>query len=173
MPKVIQDDIATGTICLCTQCGNSFQLNPEIAHDDWDRFESELSRHNHEIDKLRETLAALEKGRDALLQMKYKPRTKVSPVNQLPAELLGEIFSWCAHLPERDEAELARTHRRQNKAMTVLTLPILSIAQTCSLWRQVSFSRPDFWTDIIILFDTMYETFGALRSSSSEGQRLL
>ncbi|THU97697.1 hypothetical protein K435DRAFT_558650, partial [Dendrothele bispora CBS 962.96] len=115
--------------------------------------DNEIARYNQEIDRLPLTLSALETRRDGLIRGRDIQQSRISPVRKLPVEILGDIFALCAHFPERDEKEQLSAHRRRNKVTSITpSLPILSISQTCGLWRKLCLSRPELWTDIRVHF---------------------
>ncbi|KAF5354564.1 hypothetical protein D9758_011197 [Tetrapyrgos nigripes] len=172
------------TIILCDQCGRTFvptlqdenRLKCDMQDELRERFlptdtessqiiedirqlDGEITQYNLEIDRLRETLGTLEKRRDILLRAKETRQALFSPIRKLPPEVLGEILSLCAHLPERNAREIVSLHDRGYKRpLASLSLPILSVARTCRLWRDICLEKPDFWTDIVFHFDSMYET---------------
>ncbi|KAF5364417.1 hypothetical protein D9758_010685 [Tetrapyrgos nigripes] len=118
--------------------------------------DQQLSQYTQEIDQHCAALEALEKQRDSVLQTKAIRQALLAPICRLPVELLGEIFSWCSLFPVQDDAQLALSHSRGQKETFVISLPILNVSQTCTLWRNVALSRADLWTDITICFDSLY-----------------
>ncbi|KAK7466061.1 hypothetical protein VKT23_004785 [Stygiomarasmius scandens] len=124
--------------------------------------ETEIARYNYEIERLRLTLAGLELQRDLLTRVYDHQRTLISPVRKLPVEVLQQIFSLCSQFPDHldgsDEAVAALQNTRDDAEPTSeLYLPILDVAQTCSLWRKISLSTPSLWTHLDIWFDSLYD----------------
>ena len=64
----------------------------------------------------------------------------VAPVNQLPFEVIGEIFLWCIQLDEND------THRRRRDFVSSLSV----ITEVCNLWRAIALSMPVLWSRIVV-----------------------
>ncbi|THU97696.1 hypothetical protein K435DRAFT_555915, partial [Dendrothele bispora CBS 962.96] len=96
-----------------------------------------------EINRLRLTLSTLETQRDGLVRERDIQRSRASPVRRLPVELLGDIFGlW---------------ETNQCLSQYLCRFCLFHMTQTCSLWKKVCHSRPEFWTDICVHFDSMYD----------------
>ncbi|KAF5337981.1 hypothetical protein D9758_014329 [Tetrapyrgos nigripes] len=160
--------MTTSEIPLCTECGRTFHSSDLLAKlgddtipvsqvSDIERLDTEILRYNREIDQLRQSLFMLEKDRDRLVQEKETRQASLSPVRKMPNEILAEMFSWNAILPLPAGSEGFSLHHRDPKPSSYVALPILNIAHTCRLFRDVCLNRPDFWSHIILRFDSLYD----------------
>ncbi|THU86027.1 hypothetical protein K435DRAFT_373591 [Dendrothele bispora CBS 962.96] len=118
----------------------------------------EIQRYDTEIHRLRQTLSRLEKEQRAAIRSRDARKALLSPIRKLPIELLSEIFSWCSHAPDEDITKSYAVHRRKDEETYFVSVGILNIASTCTLWRAVSMSRPSLWSDITIRLDSLYDT---------------
>ncbi|THU94120.1 hypothetical protein K435DRAFT_860863 [Dendrothele bispora CBS 962.96] len=118
----------------------------------------EIQRYDTEIQQLRQTLSRLEKERCAAIRSRNARKALLSPIRKLPIELLSEIFSWCSHGPDEDVTDTYGVDRRKADTTCFMSVGILNIASTCTLWRAVSMSRPSLWSDIAICLDSLYDT---------------
>ncbi|KAF5352056.1 hypothetical protein D9758_009396 [Tetrapyrgos nigripes] len=174
----------TTPISLCDQCGHSFlpkfrcdSLLTEILDqlrsfywptkddesqiyqdNDTDLLDTEINRFDTEISRLRDSLSALEEARDALVRVKAIRPALLSPIRKVPVEILELIFTLCSGFQELDHKQILSQHGREPKQVLSVTLPILNVAQTCSLWRNICLRRPNFWTNIKFRLDVLYDT---------------
>ncbi|THU94125.1 hypothetical protein K435DRAFT_967008 [Dendrothele bispora CBS 962.96] len=118
----------------------------------------EIQRYDTEIHRLRQTLSRLEQERRAAIRSRNARQALLSPIRKLPIELLDEIFSWCSHAPDEDVTETYGVDRRKADRTCFMSVGILNIASTCTLWRAVSMSRPSLWSDLTIRLDSLYDT---------------
>ena len=63
----------------------------------------------------------------------------VAPINQLPFEVIGEIFLWYIQLDEND------FHRRHDYVSSLSV-----VTEVCNLWRTIARSLPVLWSRIVI-----------------------
>ncbi|KAF8128308.1 hypothetical protein K438DRAFT_916302 [Mycena galopus ATCC 62051] len=107
----------------------------------------ELKRLDAEIAVVRKALDKLTEDRDTLGAYVDAHRTLMSPVRQLPLDVIEEIFIAC--LP---------THR--NCVMSAQEAPVI-LGRICSSWRTISLSTPRLWSRLHIVepklsFDLSY-----------------
>ena len=98
----------------------------------------ELEATDRKIMDLEEQLQILKEKREGIRTSVQEYRTILSPMRQLPNDILREIFSHC--LP---------CHR--NPVPIATEIPLL-LAQVCSKWRAVVFSSPRLWSQLYISF---------------------
>ncbi|KAF5352016.1 hypothetical protein D9758_009424 [Tetrapyrgos nigripes] len=183
----------TSEIHLCDQCGHT--LHPDIrftkfssdtstqlrsffwppnndgtdVYREIDGIDNEIQKFNEEIERLRGSFSLLENARDGLVRLKAGRSALYSPIRKIPIETLELIFSFCSRLPELDHSQTISQHCREPKQVAFVSLPILSVAQTCALWREICLRKPEFWTDLVFRFDALYQTTpytNTLRESS-------
>ncbi|KAF7328294.1 F-box domain-containing protein [Mycena sanguinolenta] len=96
-----------------------------------------LATLNAEISRLKNRLRELKDERTALSEFHSQNTRIISPVRRIPAEILGEIFSWT--LPSMHEGF------DTEECPWVLT-------HVCRRWRAVALSTPSLWSLITIDF---------------------
>ncbi|KAK7472442.1 hypothetical protein VKT23_000557 [Stygiomarasmius scandens] len=112
--------------------------------------QSEADDHDTEIRRLVKALAAKKRRRDALQRDADRYRAMISPVRQLPVEILMLIFEFaCIRGPNTFSLEIPY---RANSFGTTNAL-----SRTCSLWRRIVISSPKLWTKISIDFEGIEE----------------
>ncbi|THU94127.1 hypothetical protein K435DRAFT_967010 [Dendrothele bispora CBS 962.96] len=117
----------------------------------------EIQRYDTEIHQLRQILSKLKKERRVAVKSRNVQKALLSPIRRLPIEILGEIFSLCSHAPHEDVTKTYNVlHRRADRTLS-MSVGVLNIASTCTLWRAISMSRPSLWSDITIHFDSLYD----------------
>ncbi|KAJ7749272.1 hypothetical protein DFH07DRAFT_829073 [Mycena maculata] len=94
-----------------------------------------------EMSRLRERLQRLEEERASLAGHYERLKAILSPLRRMPAELLGEIFSWT--LPPDAEA------LRRGGRLKLKDSPLV-LTWTSSRWRAVAVSTPSLWTLVYI-----------------------
>ena len=95
-----------------------------------------LSSLDAEIDRVQSILNELHRERCALSDEIEAHRALISPIRQLPLDVLGEIFVHC--LPEG-----------RNAVMSSQEAPIL-LGHICSAWRSIALSTPWLWSSLHI-----------------------
>jgi hypothetical protein len=95
-----------------------------------------LSSLDAEIDRARSILDELHREHDALSDEIEAHRALISPIRQLPLDVLVEIFVHC--LPEG-----------RNAVMSSQEAPIL-LGRICSAWRSIALSTPRLWESLHI-----------------------
>ncbi|KAK7466086.1 hypothetical protein VKT23_004811 [Stygiomarasmius scandens] len=98
----------------------------------------DLDNHDEEIGRLSKVLGDLRKQRDKLQNQRDRYAYMCSSIRKLPVEILAQIFAECC-----DEHSLFI-----NKSG--IGTPALDLSQTCSFWRRVMLSRPEFWSGLYI-----------------------
>lgn len=99
-----------------------------------------LKQLDDEISDLQRAIDKLRAERDSLGADVKAHRALISPVRQLPLDIIQEIFVAC--LP---------THH--NCVMSASEPPIL-LGRICSLWRAISLSTPRLWTSLHVVEPT-------------------
>ncbi|KAJ7134865.1 hypothetical protein C8R44DRAFT_563163, partial [Mycena epipterygia] len=90
-----------------------------------------LKRLDDEITEMQKALDKLAAERDALAAYVDGHKALISPIRQLPLDVIHEIFMAC--IP---------THR--NCVMSASEAPVL-LGRICSAWRNISLSTPHLW----------------------------
>ncbi|KAJ7879474.1 hypothetical protein B0H14DRAFT_3858352 [Mycena olivaceomarginata] len=93
-----------------------------------------LKRLDDEIAVMRQALEKLAEERDTLLTYVEAHKALISPLRQLPLDIIEEIFMAC--LP---------THR--NCVMSAAEAPVL-LGRICSSWRAISLTTPRLWAKV-------------------------
>jgi hypothetical protein len=109
-----------------------------------------LEQIDNEIADLQKAIDKLAEERESLGAYVEAHRALISPVRQLPLDIIQEIFLAC--LP---------THR--NCVMSASEAPVL-LGRICSSWRTISLSTPRFWAALHIAVPSR----GPAQSSASE-----
>lgn len=92
-----------------------------------------LSALDDNITQLQAELAKLQQKRQILHSYSQEHRSLISPIRRFPAEVLGEVFSYC--LPEA----------WQTSNFSAITAPMLC-THICSHWRAVAISTTKLWS---------------------------
>ncbi|KAK7049393.1 D-lactate ferricytochrome c oxidoreductase [Paramarasmius palmivorus] len=95
--------------------------------------ESELKRHEIEIDKLRSTIVLLENKMGVLSRKIVKYRSLLSPVHRMPPEILRNVFSFVCH----------ETVFRLDCTRSP---PPLLLSAICGRWREIALATPSLWS---------------------------
>ncbi|KAK7028995.1 hypothetical protein VNI00_008920 [Paramarasmius palmivorus] len=101
--------------------------------------EKEMKGYEGEISRLKLAILALETKRNRLKKKIEGYRSLLSPIHQLPPEILFNIFK-----PLCDKTELERTKRP----------PALTVSAVCKRWRNISLSVPSLWSSFEIVLYT-------------------
>ncbi|KAF8804144.1 hypothetical protein BYT27DRAFT_7107916 [Phlegmacium glaucopus] len=115
----------------------------------------ELSELNAKITEMKAALVEVTWARDRLQAAANQHQALISPIRQLPPELLQVIFVYC--LP---------SHR--NAVMHSSEAPVL-LGRVCSEWRQISISTPAVWSSLHIVPPNV--NFSNLTSSTTRFER--
>jgi len=105
-----------------------------------------LSSLDAEIEKVQSILDGLRDKHRALSDEIEAHRALISPIRQLPLDVLGEIFVHC--LPEG-----------RNAVMSSEEAPIL-LGRICSAWRSITLSTPRLWATLHIPTPTQVNKTG-------------
>ncbi|KAJ7617444.1 hypothetical protein DFH06DRAFT_1306823 [Mycena polygramma] len=89
-----------------------------------------------EIERIDRKIAQLKARRRKLSQYVADHEALISPIRQLPSDVIGEIFMAC--IPSD-----------QNPVMSAQTAPLL-LGRICSEWRAITLSTPRLWSSIHI-----------------------
>ncbi|KAK7454492.1 hypothetical protein VKT23_011246 [Stygiomarasmius scandens] len=110
------------------------QIKPfiEDAQRDLDLIEAEMG-------KLEDALAQLQERRKNVQGYLNEYKGFISPIRKLPAEVIGEIFDWCA-----DQIFIFWSDPSKIDASALV------LSQTCSLWRNIAISLPRLWARMYI-----------------------
>ncbi|KAJ7607898.1 hypothetical protein FB45DRAFT_947199 [Roridomyces roridus] len=111
-----------------------------------------------ELSRLRHRLAELEEDRAALCRSRDQHVGILSPLRRMPAETLGEIFTWA--LPSLVDLDQRKSFIKQSP--WVLT-------HVCSQWRATAISMPSLWSMLYV--DRSY-SLAAAEAQIPRAQRL-
>lgn len=100
---------------------------------------AELEQLNVEIHKLQEALESLTRQRDVLQDLLDPHRALLSPMRQMPTEILRRIFGLCLH-------------SARNPVMHPSEAPLL-LGRICSNWRSIALTTAELWSSIHIVSD--------------------
>ncbi|KAJ7226388.1 hypothetical protein C8J57DRAFT_1585676 [Mycena rebaudengoi] len=159
---------------LCTSCKKPFpqsQLLSTLSHrsqlldvvrsnrtpSDWEALhirsvvdfaQSELSRYDTEISRLRSALEKLEADRDILHAYYDVCRGVLPPIQSLPAEVLLDIFALCS--PKLSEYDASSNYREAPlmELRRLMKFPLLRLSQVCARWRRLVVDTPGLWSSI-------------------------
>lgn len=106
-----------------------------------EHFKKNLSRIDETIAHLGQSLAKLSRER-VEVEKSIEDHTRIlSPIRQLPPEILSEIFMAC--LPSRDEV-------KRFGRIGVHCAPVWGLSHVSRHWRQITLSNPRLWSCITI-----------------------
>ncbi|KAE9404818.1 hypothetical protein BT96DRAFT_395443 [Gymnopus androsaceus JB14] len=115
-----------------TEASSLFALIGEV--------DSDLSRYDMEITRLRDALETLESQRASLKLYRDHNEALVSPIRKLPIEIIQDIFSFvCGD----------SSYSLQLKADSVST-PALDLAQVSHVWRNAANSMVSLWCNLYV-----------------------
>ncbi|KIK69479.1 hypothetical protein GYMLUDRAFT_152207, partial [Collybiopsis luxurians FD-317 M1] len=141
---------------LCNQCGANFAYRPLQSDFSIEHLRSlfapgkietssilsivaeaerDLLAYDKEIQRLEDTTRQLTSLRARLTRFRDEHRSLLSPIRKLPAEVLGEIFSFAC----LESGYALKLTRFFTKAVT------MSLSQVCSAWRSIAVSSPRLW----------------------------
>lgn len=72
------------------------------------------------------------------------------PINRIPVELLGDIFSWCRYIPNANSEPLSSPNCRVTLT-DFDTLGADAFTQVCRHWRRVALAIPTLWSSITMV----------------------
>ncbi|KAJ7654611.1 hypothetical protein DFH06DRAFT_1202886 [Mycena polygramma] len=123
--------------------------------------EEHLACLDQDVARLRKTLKQLKEARVSLSSYRKRNMAILSPLRRMPAEVLGEIFSWT--LPAVGEELRDRMKLDVGASPWVLT-------HINSRWRAVALSNPSVWSLIMITYSEEYAAASAYPLSLIEAQ---
>ncbi|KAK1226016.1 hypothetical protein PQX77_011015 [Marasmius sp. AFHP31] len=106
--------------------------------------ESELSKFQAEISRIRSILASMELRESELTERISERKSLVSSVRRLPSELWAEIFALCMGVSTSGQASLAVSKSDWNN----VSAPPLVLSHVCSRWRSILHTTPNLWSTL-------------------------
>ncbi|KAJ7256613.1 hypothetical protein C8J57DRAFT_1649977 [Mycena rebaudengoi] len=115
---------------------------------------AELRTIDDDIVRATHALEALRHRKALRLKDLVVLRKAMAPVRRLPAEILGEIFSWAVTSQNSTITTYSRSTGHRESSLNAKNSPIL-LTHICARWRAVAHATPKLWTKIIF---TLHQT---------------
>ncbi|KAK1227527.1 hypothetical protein PQX77_009434 [Marasmius sp. AFHP31] len=113
--------------------------------------ESEVTKYQAEINRLKAAIYALQHKRDSLKRTAEVYKSLLSPIHNVPSEILTMIFTIAC----------------ERNVLSSSTLPnALRLSMVCGRWRDIVFSTPSLWATIEVDFGTWTKDFHVLNQLS-------
>ncbi|KAJ7587196.1 hypothetical protein C8J56DRAFT_713129, partial [Mycena floridula] len=105
---------------------------------------NELLRYDNEISRLRSLIKRITAQKNHITKSTALHRSMLSPIRQLPAEILSLIFSFCCEVDFWDVEPFEQKKNGTELSGVVWTEPF-AIAAVCRYWRDLALSQPQLW----------------------------
>ncbi|KAJ7587206.1 hypothetical protein C8J56DRAFT_93202 [Mycena floridula] len=156
-------------IIICNNCNYTFTLLPEpfsvldacrnraplssqdkeILHTFLEDAQDELLRCYNEICRLENLIKRITGQKSEITKSVALHRSMLSPIRQIPAEILSLVFSFCCDVGFWDVKHFEE--KIDSKLRGVVSTEPFAISAVCRYWRDLALSIPQLWTTVMLV----------------------